>query len=85
MMKRIPYEPGNGTRYDLVFGRVPGITPDREPLFMVTWLRNGGGGVSMTLRQDVPVHTYISEKLDCGEVDAKAIALFLEAAIEAEK
>lgn len=69
------WEPGNGTRYDLLI-----INMARKRLLV--WSNGGrrGGGVSMFL-PDVDVTdldlSYLSEKLGCGEADAEAIMAFL--------
>lgn len=77
-MTREFYEPGNGTRYDLLWGYVPGYS-NKDLMLMVTWMRSGGsGGVSIIVSLGSFAHeTYVSEKMDVGQADAKALADFI--------
>ena len=82
-MNRKFYEPGNGTRYDLIWGWVPGYN-GKGHVLMVTWMKRGGsGGVSMVVGEGSFAHeTYVSEKMDVGEADAKALADFINSKLE---
>jgi len=83
-MKQYTYEPGNATRYHLVYGRIEGLggTPAND--YLIAWLKDGGsGGTAMRWAHwdDMPTPgwVYISEKMGIREADAKAIAMFIEA------
>ena len=83
-MTREFYEPGNGTRYDLIWGYVPPYNTQRigmptDPVFMLTWMRSGGsGGVSMVAGPGSFTHeTYVSEKMGVGQADAEVLAAFI--------
>ena len=71
------FEPGNGTSYDLLFGRIPGGK------VLLTWLYNGGsgGGVFRFDPDNFLHHSYLSEKLPlpCGGLagDVTALLVFL--------
>ena len=84
-MTREFYEPGNGTRYDLIWGQVPGYG-NRDHVFMLTWMRGGGsGGVSMAVGPCSFTHeTYVSEKMNVGAADAEALAAFINKKIGIE-
>ncbi len=78
------YEPGNGTRYHLVYGRIGGagggMITDK---YMIAWLSGGGSGGSCFRWQhydDLRSYhwSYISEKMGIREADAKAIVEFME-------
>ena len=77
-MKREAYEPGNGTRYDLIWGHVPGYG-NKDHVLMVTWMRGGGsGGVSIAIGPGSFAHeTYVSEKMGVGMADAEVLAAFI--------
>ena len=72
-MKRYYWEPGNGSRYDLVYG------PVDDQRSMVLWLHNGGsGGSALMFDSDGYVHhTYLEEKMDVGAIDGEMICQFL--------
>ena len=77
MITTAQFEPGNGTRYDLLWGDCPdGNDPDGPHLFFCTWLKNGGsGGVTVTHPIGGYCHfSYVAEKMEIGGEDAKAIA-----------
>lgn len=67
-------EPGNGTRYTLVFAR-PDMEPTRLTGAVVTWLYDASRGRSMVVNPDSFLHSsYVSEKLGpCGDADARVI------------
>jgi len=88
-MTREFYEPGNGTRYDLIWGYVPPYNTQRigmptDPVFMLTWMRSGGsGGVSIVVGPGSFTHeTYVSEKMNVGAADAEALAAFINNKLE---
>jgi hypothetical protein len=56
---REPYEPGNGTRYDLFLVR------PSEGMLVFGYLNAPGGGRSMLINPDTMLHfSYLSEKLN---------------------
>tara|TARA_Y100000401_G_scaffold110235_1_gene107245 strand:+ start:587 stop:853 length:267 start_codon:yes stop_codon:yes gene_type:complete len=78
-MKRYNYEPGNATRYDLVYGRIEGTKQ-----YVLVWLSKGGsGGTALQWEHfdDEPrlMAGYISEKMGIRRADAEAIAEFMKA------
>jgi len=77
-MTREFYEPGNGTRYDIIWGWAPGYN-NKDHVFMLTWMRSGGsGGVSIVVGPGSFAHwTYVSEKMDVGQADAEVLAAFI--------
>jgi hypothetical protein len=80
-MKDYFYEPGNATRYHLVYGSIKGTTYHE---YMVVWLKEGGsGGSAFRWRHfddlTTPHWSYLSEKMGINIADAKAIAGFIEA------
>ena len=83
-MKQYKYEPGNATRYHLVYGRIEGPSGTLSNKYLIAWLKDGGsGGTAMRWAHwdDMPTPgwVYISEKMDINQADAKAIAMFIEA------
>ena len=79
MMTREQLQPGNGTNYDIIYGKVPyqvgsEVKMDR---FMLTWMKYGGsGGVSVIVSQWVHP-TYVAEKMGVGYEDARVLAEFI--------
>ncbi len=72
--RRFLYEPGNGTRYNIVVCPYPNTTGRSRWVFV---LADFPRGVSVTA--DHALHfSYIQEKTGLGEVDAQAFAAFLE-------
>ena len=73
------YQPGNGTRYSLLYGNAPYIEDlDGPHHFFCTWFPDGGGGVTVQHSLYTYCHfTYVSEKMGVGDEDAKAIAHFI--------
>ena len=73
-MNRYVWEPGNGTRYDLVYGSVD------EHRSMVVWLLKGGSGGTAIMFDSSHYlhHTYLEEKMAINSADAAAVLLFLE-------
>ena len=85
-MKQYKYEPGNATRYHLVYGKVETVDQSKhdQKWYLIAWLKDGGsGGTAMQWAHwdDMPTPhcSYISEKMDINQADAKAIAMFIEA------
>ena len=73
-MKRFTWEPGNGSRYDLVYGPLPGTNK-----FLLSWLLRGGSGGTCIVWNgaDFLHHGYLEEKMDIVVSDAHAILLFI--------
>lgn len=81
------FEPGNGTRYDLLFGRTQIVTGDDGKLWphlvLLVWMYNGGsGGGALRFDPDGFLHhSYLSEKMPMrygGLVgDVTALLVFL--------
>ena len=78
MLKRIQYQPGNGTNYDLMYGTVGNG-------YLLVWLKRGGSGGS-AFRFDGGVGYiaagYLREKMDLPERlmgDVYALCAFLNA------
>ena len=86
-VKRYTYQPGNMGRYDLLYGKVQCSvygTTDKlveatgEPsLTMLTWMKRGGSGGGTIVFDGCPCAGYLSEKMDIGMGDAKALIRFL--------
>jgi len=77
-MRRYYYEPGNGTRYDLLYGKLEG-----SMRYVIAWMHDGGSGGSCLRWQhwdDLRSYhwSYIAEKMRIREADARAIAKFME-------
>ena len=75
MTERHDFQPGNGSRYDLVY--VPDLG---DGFFLLTWLRYGGsGGVSLRASRGSFLHiSYVMEKMRLdSEADAHALVAFL--------
>jgi len=75
------FEPGNGTRYELMYGKTPNIhNLDGPDLFFCTWMKNGGtGGVTVMHPLKGYCHySYVKEKMELhSSEDSKAIAHFI--------
>lgn len=71
------WQPGNGTRYDLMLVNLPATMPGPQ-LAILTWVNAPRHGRSMVLPvgDEIDV-SYISDKLDVNPVDALAIARWL--------
>ena len=83
-MKQYQYEPGNATRYHLVYGRIKGPGGTLASRYLIAWLKDGGsGGTAMQWNHwhdlTSPHWSYIAEKMSINQPDAKAIAMFIEA------
>lgn len=77
-MKRYDYQPGNATRYDLLYGRIEGTQT-----YALVYLNGGHGasGGSMTFHAlDRPTRDDVWDSMRLQyEGDATALAAFLEA------
>ena len=72
MLSRYDWQPGNGTRYDLFYGKT-----SKETGF-ISWMKFGGAsGVSMAFTHYLH-YTYIMEKMQISITDAVGILMFLE-------
>jgi len=86
-VKRYTYQPGNGTRYDLIFGKVPASvygTTDKlveatgkHTHTMLTWMKRGGSGGGTIVFDLAPCSGYLAEKMNIGTGDAVALIRFL--------
>ena len=76
-MQRQFYEPGNGTRYDIIYGNAPGYSEDSSDVFLLTWMLRGGSGGSTIAVNSFTHWTYVQEKMNVQEADAKALAEFI--------
>ena len=86
-VKRYTYQPGNGTRYDLLYGKVPASvygTTDKlveaqgeHTHTMLTWMKRGGSGGGTIVFDLAPCSGYLAEKMDIGTGDAVALIRFL--------
>ncbi len=66
------WEPGNGSRYDLFFGKAQGK-------YLLAWMRSGGsGGMAFAFSGDYVHHTYLEEKMKLNSADAAGLLKFLE-------
>lgn len=76
--KRIPWEPGDCTIYDMV------VAPLGEERLLLTYLntRYGHGRSMVVWRGEAPHWTYISEKMGLGDYDSKMMARFLTEVME---
>ena len=76
------HQPGNGTRYDLLFGKYKYLDYYKSEItyFFVTWLNKSGvGGTTFSFPIDSQVHfSYFQEKTGLNEADSAAILGFLE-------
>ncbi len=86
-VKRYTYQPGNGTRYDLIYGKVPASvygTTDKlveaqgeHTQTMLTWMKSGGSGGGTIVFDLAPCSGYLAEKMNIGTGDAVALIRFL--------
>jgi len=71
----IDYQPGNGTRYELMFGHMPNMEdPDGPHIFFCAKVNAGGGDIVLHSINNYCHFTYVAEKMRIGDEDAKAIA-----------
>ena len=71
----IDYQPGNGSRYELMFGHMPNLEdPDGPHLFFCARINGAGGEVVRHSINNYCHFTYVAEKMRIGDEDAKAIA-----------
>ena len=79
-MKRYDYQPGNGSRYDLLYGNIEGTRR-----YAIVWLHLGGsGGTALQWEhfddEPTPCPGYMARKMGINyQADAKAIAEFIKA------
>lgn len=72
MLSRYDWQPGNNTRYDLMYGTTEKGTA------VVSWLRNtGAGGPTLVFRSFLH-YSYMMEKMQIRISDAVGILKFLE-------
>jgi hypothetical protein len=71
LTERYDWQPGNGTRYDLVYGEVGSY-------FLITWLSKGGSAGPTMLFSDFLHYTYMQEKMEINANDTAGILKFLE-------
>lgn len=78
IMNRSVFEPGNGTRYDVVFGEYEDINQNNYCL--ISWLAKGGtGGPSFTWSTGSHVDlSYFCEKTGIGLADSAAILSWIK-------
>ena len=70
-MKQYEWCPGNGTRYHLAHAET-----ERGTTF-IAWLKRGGSGGSCRQFSGYLHITYLMEKMDVNEADARGILAFL--------
>ncbi len=86
---RYQYCPGNGTRYDLLFGMVqPGVdggqmglteSDEYESLYCLTWIKHDNNNGNTIVFSNPPSLGYLMEKMDMQHSgDATALLDFLE-------
>ena len=75
----VNYQPGNGTRYNLIYGYTPYIFDlDGPHHFFCSWMKYGGsGGVTVKHSAGYCHWSYVKEKMVINTEDAKAIAHFI--------
>mgnify|MGYP003144478604 CR=1 FL=1 len=73
-MEQTEWCPGNGTRYNLLYGKTS------EGRYLIAWMKFGGsGGVCFSWNEGTHIHyDYIGEKMDLRRGDAAGILAFLE-------
>ena len=80
-LKRFDYQPGNGTRYDLLFGTNQHLDyyKNETTYFFISWLNiSGVGGPTFSFPMNSQMHfSYFQEKTGFGEADCAAILGFL--------
>ena len=69
-IRRFDWQPGNGTRYDLICGQLGDYT-------MITWMDAGAGGTTMLFSHFLH-YSYMLEKMRVSISDAVGILMFLE-------
>jgi len=90
------YEPGNCTRYVLLFTPVPeaaamALGYGSRPIVHLSWVNSGSGGncgACMFVDPDSLLHyAYVMEKMECNSADAKALvkACELQLGVEGER
>ena len=77
-IERVSWEPGTGTRYDLLLAS---YKREDSVWLALTWLFKGGsGGVTMTWDIKSTLHWgYMAEKMDVNRADAAGMLAFVRA------
>ncbi len=69
--KRFEWMPGNGTRYDLIYG-------GGGEKALIAWMHAGGSGGKIMMFTQFLHYSYIMEKMQVNIADAVGILKFLE-------
>ena len=73
----VDYQPGNGTRYELLFIPAEGkLVGSSENDWYVAWVNHG---VGMHMTPSYKHFNYVMEKLGCGIADAEVLANLVNA------
>ena len=76
-IERVDWEPGNNTRYDMLYGEY--LDAQGKPMFFVTWLRLGGSGGTTLSWSGGHLHwSYVTEKMQVNSADAAGIMAYLK-------
>ena len=76
-IQRSDWEPGNATRYDLLYGEY--LDSRGKPMFFITWLENAGaGGVTLNWSGDSLHWSYVCEKMGINIANAAGIMAYLK-------
>jgi len=75
-LTRVEYQPGNGTNYALLLGKAEN-QPGEAPKLFIAWMRSNWGTCAIVQPGVFKHYSYIGEKLQCGEEDARVIAHFI--------
>lgn len=68
---RYDWQPGNGTRYDLLYGKC-------GDYYMIGWANRHGAGGTFMMFSHFLHYSYLAEKMNVNESDADGILRFLE-------
>ena len=73
-MEQVIWEPGNGSRYDLLYGK-----DNSRGRYILAWMRSGGSGGTCIVwsAQSYLHYSYLCEKLNVNDADAAGIMTFL--------
>lgn len=75
-LTRVEYCPGNGTKYALLVGKAEN-QPGEDPKLFISWMRSNWGTCAIFVPGVFKHYSYVSEKLQCPEADARVIAHFI--------
>jgi len=76
-VQRVDWQPGNGTRYDLIYGEY--LDARAKPMFFITWLQSAGsGGVTLSWSGDALHWSYVCEKMGLNIANAAGIMAYLK-------